>query len=157
VTVGGLVTGISRRYTKNGDPMLFFRLEDLESGLEVACFPKTVAEYAPLVQEDAMVLISGRLDHRGEDIKLIARELREVQARADGVLKLEIPATRLSPDLVGRLKEVLSHHPGTAPVMLHMTNGQSHKVLRLSDEFRVELRSALYAELRELLGPRAVA
>ncbi len=157
VAVGGMITGISRRYTKKGDPMLFFRLEDLESGVEVACFPKTVAEYAPMVQEDAIVIISGRLDHRGEDIKLMAREIRELQVKDDGALRLEIPATKLSPDLVGRLKEVLSHHPGTSPVMLHMTNGQNHKVLRLSDEFRVELRSALYAELRELLGPRAVA
>ncbi len=157
VTVGGMITGISRRYTKKGDAMLFFRLEDLESGVEVACFPKTVAEYASMVQEDGIVLISGRLDHRGEDIKLMAREIKELHMKADGVLKLEIPATRLSPDLVGRLKEVLASHPGTTPVMLHMVNGSSHKVLKLSDEFRVELRSALYAELRELLGPRAVA
>ncbi len=37
-----------------------------------------------------------------------------------------------------------------------MTNGGSHKVLKLSDEYRVDTRSALYAELRELLGPKAV-
>jgi DNA polymerase-3 subunit alpha len=157
VTVGGMVAGISRRYTKKGDPMLFFRLEDLESGVEVACFPKTVAEYAPLVQEDAIVLISGRLDHRGEDIKLMAREIRELEIRNDDSLRLRVPVTRLSPDLVGRLKEVLTRHPGTSPVMMHMTNGESHKVLKLSDEFRVELRSALYAEVAELLGPGAVA
>jgi hypothetical protein len=38
-----------------------------------------------------------------------------------------------------------------------MVSGSNHKVLKLSDAYRVELRSALYAELRELLGPRAVA
>jgi DNA polymerase-3 subunit alpha len=152
-----MISGITRRYTKKGDLMLFFSLEDLEGATEVVCFPKTVAEYAPLVQEDTIVVITGRLDHRGEDIKVMARELKELQIRADGVLKLEIPAARLSPDLVGRLKEVLTNHPGTTPVMLHMVNGSSHKVLKLSDEFRLELRSALYAELRELLGPRAVA
>jgi DNA polymerase-3 subunit alpha len=63
VTIGGVISGVTRRYTKNGDPMLFFRLEDLESGVEVACFPKTVAQYAPMVAEDGIVLISGRLDH----------------------------------------------------------------------------------------------
>jgi hypothetical protein len=42
-------------------------------------------------------------------------------------------------------------------VILEMANGDRRKVLKLSDEFRVELRSALYAELRELLGPSAVA
>src|SRR5690606_10214843 len=103
------------------------------------------------------LLVSGRLDHRGEDVKVMARELREIEVKNDDVLQLEVPATRLSADTVNRLKAVLASHPGTAPVFLHMVNGSRHKVLKLSDEFRVELRSALYAELRELLGPRVVA
>jgi DNA polymerase-3 subunit alpha len=156
VTLGGLVSGITRRYTKKGDLMLFFQLEDLEGSIEVMCFPRTVAEYAPVVQEDAVVTVSGRLDHRGDDVKLIARELGELVVRSDSSLRLQVSAARLSPDLVTRLKDVLANHPGTIPVFLHMVNGSSHKVLKLSDEYRVEARSALYAELRELLGPKAV-
>jgi DNA polymerase-3 subunit alpha len=158
VTLGGMVTGITRRYTRNGDPMLFFTLEDLEGSVEVACFPKVVAEYAGLVQEDAIVVVSGRLDNRGDGaIKVMARGLKELAVKADGMLRLEVATSRLSPDLVGRLKQVLGNHPGPAPVFLHMVTGSNHKVLKLSDEFRVELRSALYAELRELLGPKVVA
>jgi len=58
--------------------------------------------------------------------------------------------------MVSRLKSVLSNHPGATPVFLHMEGDKGHKVMKLADEFRVETRSALYAELRELLGPRAV-
>ncbi len=100
--------------------------------------------------------VSARLDHRGDDVKLIARDISELAVRRDDTLKLEVPASRLSPGLVERLREVLANHPGTTPVFLHMVNGSNHKVLKLSDEFRVEPRSALYAELRELLGRRAV-
>jgi len=50
----------------------------------------------------------------------------------------------------------LVNHPGTASVVLHMTTETGHKVLKLGDEHRVEPRSALYAELRELFGQRAV-
>jgi DNA polymerase-3 subunit alpha len=157
VTIAGMVAGITKRWTKKGDPMLFFNLEDLEGGVEVLCFPRTVAEYAPLVQEDGIVVVAGRLDHRGEEVKVMARELRELQLKTDGRLQIDVPATRLSPGLVARLKEVLASHPGSAPVFLHMVSGSNHKVLKLSDAYRVELRSALYAELRELLGPRAVA
>ncbi|MGH3650141.1 MAG: DNA polymerase III subunit alpha, partial [Acidimicrobiia bacterium] len=42
VTVGGLVAGITRRWTRNGDPMIFFQLEDLEGSVEVVAFPRTV-------------------------------------------------------------------------------------------------------------------
>jgi DNA polymerase-3 subunit alpha len=57
---------------------------------------------------------------------------------------------------VGSLKGILSNHPGTTPVYLHMTDNGDTKVLRLSDEHKVEARSALFAELKELLGPRAI-
>ncbi len=136
---------------------MFFELEDLEGSVEVVCFPRTVAEYGPLVQEDAIVMVSARLDHRGEDIKVIAREVSEVAVRQGGSLvTLEVPANRLSADVVQKLKKVLSNHPGQVPVHLHMTGSKGHKVLKIDDEFRVEPRSALYAELRELLGPSAV-
>ena len=57
---------------------------------------------------------------------------------------------------VARLKWILVNHPGSCAVYLNMVSNGSSKVLRLGDEHRVELRSALYAELKELLGPSAV-
>jgi DNA polymerase-3 subunit alpha len=157
VTIGGLVGSITRRWTKKGDPMVFFQLEDLEGSVEVVAFPKTVNEYGPLIQEDSILVVRGRLDHRGDDVKVIARELQELDVRDVSTLRLTVPAAKLSADLVTRLKSVLVNHPGPASVILEMANGDRRKVLKLSDEFRVELRSALYAELRELLGPSAVA
>ncbi len=157
VTVGGLIGGITRRYTKKGDPMLFFQLEDLEGSVEAVCFPRTVNDFGQMVSEDAIVLVSARLDHRGDDVKLIVREIKPLEVRNEQRLTLEIPSHRLSQGTVGRLKEVLASHPGTNPVFLHMVDGSRHQVLKLSDEFRVELRSALFAELRELLGHNAVA
>jgi DNA polymerase III subunit alpha len=157
VTIGGLVGGITRRWTKKGDPMIFFQVEDLEGSVEVVAFPKTVNEYGPLIQEDSILIVRGRLDHRGDDVKVIARELHEMEVRDVSTLRLSVSAAKLSADLVNRLKSVLSNHPGQSAVILEMSNGDARKVLKLSDEFRVELRSALYAELRELLGPSAVA
>jgi hypothetical protein len=37
-----------------------------------------------------------------------------------------------------------------------MTDNGDTKVLRLSDAHKVEPRSALFAELKELLGPKAI-
>jgi DNA polymerase-3 subunit alpha len=156
VTVGGLVSGVNRRFTRKGDPMVFFNLEDLDGAVEVVAFPRTVAESGPLIQEDAILLIRGRLDHRGDDVKMRASEIKEPDLHIDSELRLEVPATALSASTVGRLKEILINHPGSAPVFLHMKSDGGHKVLRLGEDHRVELRSALYAELRELLGPRAL-
>jgi DNA polymerase-3 subunit alpha len=156
VTIAGLVGSITRRFTKSGDLMLFFQLEDLEGSVEVVAFPKVVHEFGSLVTQDAVIVVKGSLDHRGDDVKVIAKEIIEPHLAADLEVRLEVPARRLSSELVGKLKDILSHHPGSAPVFLHMVAEGTHKVLRLSDNHRVEPRSALYAELRELLGNRAV-
>ncbi len=156
VLAGGIVSSISRRTTRKGELMVFFTLEDLEGSIEVLCYPRTTAEVGQLIQVDTILIVEGRLNNSGDDVKLIARSLRELEVRHDSSLRLEVPAKRMSAETVDRLKGILVNHPGTAPVMLHLVNGASHKVLKLADEFRVELRSALYAELRELLGPKAV-
>jgi DNA polymerase III subunit alpha len=156
VTIGGLVGAITRRWTKAGDPMIFFQLETLEGSVEALCFPRTVKEVGHLIQEDAVVVVGGHLDHRGDDIKVVVRDLRELEIRDDLTVRLSVPATRLSPDIVARLKQILSNHPGPAQVLLQMTSEEGHKVLKLSDQHRVEPRSALFAELKELLGQKAV-
>ncbi|MGH8927314.1 MAG: DNA polymerase III subunit alpha, partial [Acidimicrobiia bacterium] len=156
IAIGGLVGSITRRFTKKGELMLFFQLEDLEASVEVVAFPGVVNESGSLVVEDAVLTVRGHLDHRGDDVKVIAREIAELNIRPELEVRLEVPARRLSSDLVAKLKDILSHHPGSAPVFLHMVSDNKHKVLRLSDSHRVEPRSALYAELRELLGQGAV-
>ena len=89
-------------------------------------------------------------------MKFIAEEMREPNLAADEMVRLRVPASRLSRATVDRLKGALANHPGNAPVYLHMVSDGTEKVVRLGDEHRVDPRSALFAELRELLGPSAV-
>jgi DNA polymerase-3 subunit alpha len=156
ITVGGIVGSITRRWTKNGDPMLFFQLEDLEGSVEVIVFPKTVHDFGPLVVEDAVLIVSGHLDHRGDDVKVVARELKELQIRDDTTVRLAVAAQRLTPEVVSNLKTILKNHPGPASVFLNLSDNGDTKVLKLGDDHKVEPRSALFAELKELLGPRAI-
>jgi len=155
-TIGGVVGTITRRFTKSGEPMYFFTFEDLQGGVEVVCFPKTAHEFGPLIREDAVLAVSGRVDHRGDDVKFIAQSIREPELSEEDLVRLRVATTRLSKNMVGRLRGVLQNHPGTAAVYLHMMSDSGEKVVRLGDDHRVEPRSALFAELRELLGPSAV-
>ena len=76
---------------------------------------------------------------------------------ADQDLRLSLSAEVLSPLTVGKLKDILINHPGSAPVFIHMDSNGYGRLLRLDDEFRVELTSSLYAEIRNLLGAGVVA
>jgi DNA polymerase-3 subunit alpha len=136
--------------------MIFLQLEDLEASVECIAFPRTVHDFGPLIVEDAVLVVSGYLDHRGDEVKVVVREINELEMRDDSVVRLSVAAARLTPEVVNSLKGILQNHPGSAPVYLHLTDNGSTKILKLGDELRVEPRSSLFAELKELLGPRAI-
>jgi DNA polymerase III subunit alpha len=155
-TIAGVVGSVNRRYTRAGQPMVYFVLEDLQGSVEAVAFPKTVAEHGPMIREDAVLVLRGRVDHRGDDVKFIVQSVSEPDLSSDRSVRVRVPASRLSPTVVGRLKDVLANHPGTAPVYIHMHGDTGEKVLRVGHEHRVDPRSALFAELQELFGPSSV-
>lgn len=155
-TIAGVIGSVNRRYTRKGDPMVYFSVEDLQGSVEAVAFPRTVSEFGPMIREDAVVVLRGRVDHRGDDVKFIAQQISEPDLSADRSVRVRVAASRLSPTVVEQLKGVLMNHPGTAAVYIHMQGDAGEKVLRVGQDHRVDPRSALFAELQELLGPSSV-
>ena len=149
--MGGVVTGLARKYTKRGELMATFVLEDLQSTIEVFVFPRTMTEVGYLLADDAVVCVKGRLDLRDDVPKLICSDVKRPQLVLDGAEPLHVvlaPAA-LDDGRVARLRELLAERPGDSPVYLHVGT----KVVRLAPEFSVDASPGLLAELRVLLGP----
>jgi DNA polymerase III subunit alpha len=157
--VAGVVTGLQRKYTKRGDLMATFVLEDLAAAIEVMVFPKTMQQYGELLEPDAIVVLKARIDAREDTPKLIAMEITRPEINLDGALPLtlRVKATVLTDQRVGRLRELLRAHPGDCPVFVRVIGSEKETVLRLGDEFRCDARNGLYAELRVLFGADCIA
>ena len=148
--VGGVVTSVVRKYTKRGELMATFSLEDLVSSLEVWVFPRTMTEVAHLLADDSVVCVKGRLDLREEQPKLICMEIKRPELNTrDEPLQIELPIHALTDERVESLKQLLSEHPGPSPVLLHV----GAKCIRLASQWSVDTTRGLLAELRVLLGP----
>jgi DNA polymerase-3 subunit alpha len=152
--VGGVITDLVRRYTKKGDLMATFVLEDLNASIEVFVFPKSMADYGALLDDDAIVVVKGRVDMRDDRLKLVCMEVQRPELAVDGNtdLRISLPLHSLTDSTVDGLKRLLAEHPGDSPVYLHV----GEKVLRLPPEFNVDSRRGLIGELRVLLGPNAI-
>ncbi len=150
VTVGGVVTALSRKYTRRGDLMAVFTLEDLQSAVEVMVFPKAMIDHGHKLRDDAIVAVRGRIDLRDDAPKLMANDIQIVEVVSDAAppLRLRLPPTAVTDTTIDTLKRILLEHPGDSPVFLHLGEG---KVMRLNNEFRVDVGRCV-GELRAELG-----
>ena len=160
VTVGGLVTGVQRKTTKQGSAWAILTLEDLEGSVDVMVFPASYQAASTLLVDDAVIIIRARVDRSDEDgLRLVAMEVSapDMSEASSGPVKLSMPAQRCIPPLVERLKEVLGGHPGTTEVHLMLTGGAKTTVLKLDDKLRVTPSPSLYGDLKALLGPSCLS
>ena len=148
------MTELKRQYTKKGDLMARFVLEDLQASMEVFVFPRVMAEYGALLENDAIVVVRGRLDLRDDEPKIVCMEIRRPGVRRRGALELRIslPLGVLTDDTVGRLKAMLVEHPGESPVLLHVGD----KVLRLPPSSTWTAGTAWSASSRRCSAPNAI-
>ena len=154
-TFGGVITGLQRKWTKKGDLMAVFVLEDLGANAETMLFPRTMTEHGHKLADDAIVLVRGKVDKRDDIPKLIAMDIDVVEGVSDAAEPFRIAVTpnRLDPTLIDQLKELLLEHPGDHPVLMHLG---ADKVLRLPPAYGVDAGGGLMAEIRVLLGPDAL-
>jgi DNA polymerase-3 subunit alpha len=158
-TVGGIVTSLVKKYTRRGDLMGSFVLEDLAGVVEVMVFPRTMTDFGHVLEDDAIVVVKGRVDLRDDTPKLVAMEVIRPEIVLDGgpPVRIKVKLHALTDEKAARLKAVLGEHPGDSPVYVHLEAPEKTTVLRLADDLLVDPGNGLFAELRVLLGADCLA
>ncbi|MDY7104535.1 MAG: DNA polymerase III subunit alpha [Actinomycetota bacterium] len=159
VTVGGVITNLARKWTRKGDLMAVFVLEDLVGGTEVMVFPKTMEAVGHKLEDDRVVILTARVDNRDDVPKLIAVEVEPFDAMAGDAppLRIQLRTSTIDDRLVGRLRGLFEEHPGDSQVFIHLGDRVDRsRVLRLPDQFSVDTSNGLVAELRAMIGAEAV-
>jgi DNA polymerase-3 subunit alpha len=78
VRLGGVVTKIQRLRTRNGQPMLFVKLEDLSNNIEIIVFPDQLEQNSSLWQENKILVVDGRLTQKDSEIKVICQKAEAI-------------------------------------------------------------------------------
>lgn len=159
VTIGGIISGLQRKMTKQGNAWAIATVEDLAGSIDCMFFPATYQLVSTQLMEDAVVFVKGRLDKREDVPRLVAMELMIPdlsEAGANAPVTITIPTVKITPPLVERLGEVLGHHRGATEVRVRLQGARKTTVLRL-DRHRVTADPALFGDLKALLGPSCLA
>jgi DNA polymerase-3 subunit alpha len=155
-TIGGIISGLQRKMTKQGNQWAIATIEDLEGSIDVMFFPNSYQLYATNLSEDAVVLVKGKVERREDVPRLMALELTVPDlsdAEAGRPLVLHVPDSKITPQSAPRLREVLASHPGMTEVRVRMRGRSTTTVLKVGDHLRVTPSPALMGDLKALLGP----
>lgn len=150
VVVGGMVTEKTIKYTKNNKVMAFVTLEDLVGTVEVVVFPRDYEKYQRLLDEDARVLIQGRVSAEDDKAsKLILERVRTFE-EVPRELWLQFDDRDAYADREAHLLEELRAVPGNASVVIYLKDVKAMK--KLPAGYRVALQEEWLEKFRREYG-----
>ena len=157
VTIGGLITGITRKVSRQGASWAVVTVEDLEGSLEVLFFSKTYNQYSMSLTEDRIVTVRGRVDRREDTLRFTALEMSipDISMGPKGPLVISLPISQCTPPIVDRIKEILRSHPGKREVHLQLSDNGSSTFMKI--DALITSSPSLSADLKSILGPNCLA
>ena len=156
ITIAGVISTLVKKWTRKGDLMGVFTLEDLSESTEVMVFPRTFADYGHLLEDDRIIVLRGRVDKRDDTAKIIAQGIQIFEPELLGSstpLRLSIRPENLSDAMLTDIKALLHNNPGDSHVFIHLSD---KKVISLSDKYSANIDEGLIPELRILLGEDSI-
>ena len=155
VTIAGLITGLTRKTTKQGNLWAIAQIEDLGGTIEALFFPATYQTVSTMLAPDTVVTVRGRLSRRDGQVSIYAQEMTipDVSRATHEAVTITLPANRCTGALVEQFKEVLTRHPGMSTVRLTLTSPGREVRTQLDSSLSVEASPAFYSDIKALLGP----
>jgi DNA polymerase III alpha subunit len=151
VVVGGLLTATRKAMTKKGLPMMSGMVEDLTGSIEVVFFPEAYEKNWQLLNNDAKLLVTGKVSNKEDELKILASGVKPLAHLS--LLHLTLPQDIEGGAVLG-LRNVISKHKGDVPLIIHFPH--LPEVVLAGEQFRVDPNDTLLFELRKLLGVGSV-
>ncbi|HVM90296.1 MAG TPA: DNA polymerase III subunit alpha [Verrucomicrobiae bacterium] len=175
VRVGGMFTQAKKILTKNNEPMVFTKLEDMHGEIEAVIFPRIYNEKPELWVADKAVVLSGRVQEKEGELKFLVETGYEITPDNIDAIRRHVatpnidtpesvPAAiqavtvrlraHLPETILFKLRTVFDGHPGQYRVYFSVDNaGGQQKIL---SSYRIAFDETIAKELESILGPDSV-
>jgi len=154
VTVAGLISAIRTRRDKRGKKMAFVTLQDATGAIECTFFSRSYERSAEVLGSDQPVLLRGKLQLRGEELKILAdsaEPLATVRGARTRYVRICIELVELEAIGVPAFCAALSESPGGCLVELEILRPDGAKIkLSLPPDRGLAAEDALVERLEAL-------
>ena len=158
VKVVGIIESINKKFTKNQKIMEFVKFEDLYGTMELIVFPQKYEQYSDILNEDEILIVSGRLNIiEGEDPKILVdniqsiKTISNVEKQDETQPKLFLRITKNMPSyILDKVKPILLNSKGNTQSNIYFEEKKQNYLL--GNEFRISVEDDTIDELVSLLG-----
>jgi DNA polymerase-3 subunit alpha len=143
------------RDDKPSEDMASLVLEDLEGTVEAVAFPRTYKVCAPKILEEAIVVVEGEWNVRGDRSSIQVKDihtLEEALERYTKGLELSLELISLDTKLADQLYSLVNKYTGGMPLRLKISNNDYALDITLPEKFSVKPCSEFFAEMKTLFG-----
>lgn len=156
VIIGGMVMGVSVKYTRKNEKMAIVMLEDFHGAIETLFFPKAFERYGMYLKDEEVLLVRGRANVSADgkaNVIADSAEILELDGE-DAPKSLWLKMAEGEKVTAAQIKEVLAVHKGDIPVYIYQE--ETKQKMKAERQFWVTWDEALREELGRLLGEKNV-
>lgn len=150
VAVGGIISAITKKFTKTGQQMAFITLEDLVGTVEVVVFPRQFERSRMLMEEGQKIFVKGEANIEENSAgKVLANSI----VSFDQVPSELWIAFKDKEEYMAKEKELLETlllHKGGDKVMIALAKERQQKALPI--EYRIDANNQFIEELKKTYG-----
>ena len=119
VILGGILTEVKQKVTRNNTIMAFVQLEDLSGTIEVIVFPKVLDRYRDVIEEDALVRIKGRISIKEDEMpKLLCESIEGLEKVSSNRIYIRITDKSYIRECNNIIKNAVKNYKGNTPIYL---------------------------------------
>jgi DNA polymerase-3 subunit alpha len=125
--IGGMITAVTTKYTKQGKAMAFITLEDLTGSVEVIVFPNSYDGARGLIAENSKVFINGRIQADEEkDAKLICQDIKSFDDCGREVW-IQFPNKSAYEESEQKMADIIRDMDGSDGLVIYLTTEKAVK------------------------------
>ncbi len=156
IIMGGIVTAVTSKFTKNGKPCGFVTIEDFEGSGELALFGEEWGRWNGMFKEGCTIYMTAKCQQRYRDSKFFdlrlqnIEYLQSVKDKAIDRITISLLTDELNDQIVTELNEIINENPGQTKLFfrLHDSSGKNHVLLR-SGNRTVDVKRNLIAYIEQ--------
>ena len=151
VVVGGIITEVTQKVTRNNQIMAFIKIEDLSATIEVIVFPKTLDRVRNLIAADAFVIIKGRVSMKEDEaVKIICETMEPLEKVDSSKVYVRVDNLDMARATKPKLMEICNEYAGNTPLYVFTANDR--KNYRMPRNMWVNLSSDIFLDLEKVFG-----